>query len=90
MKTLKLLLILILILGLILLSCEPEPEIVNKSCLCTIEGKKYFSNDGIVWNLTEIDARTGMLFPCWYDNLETNQEITDSGTKYKTVWKCRD
>ena len=87
MKTLKLLLI--LILGLILISCEQEE--LPKSCNCHIEGKKMISFDnGKSWDLNEIDGRTGMLFPCSYNGLETNQETTNDGIKYKTVWKCRD
>ena len=89
MKTLKLLLI--LFLGMILMASSCEPEEIEQECMCRIEGKRYISFDaGLTWDYNATDNRTGMQFPCWYDNLETNQSYGENGIWYKTVWICKD
>ena len=54
-------------------TCEPEP--VEEECTCKIQGTKQISFDGgITWLYSGIDGRTGLMFPCYYDGIFTNQE----------------
>jgi hypothetical protein len=88
MKTLKLFTISFIAMILMASTCEPEP--ITQECQCKIEGKVYISfTYGATWSYNDTDERSGILFPCWYDNLETNQIYGADGVWYKTVWKCK-
>lgn len=91
MKTLKLIMLLLLALVLMSVSCEPEPIEPIKECECEIKGTKEISFDnGLTWSYNGLDGRTGLLFPCTYDNLYTNQTYSDSGIIYRIHWECKD
>jgi len=86
MKTIKLLLISFLGMILMAASCEPEP--IEESCMCKIEGTKQISVDGVEWFYSGKDSRSGMNFPCYYDGIYTNQN-TINETFYRTYWECK-
>lgn len=89
MKSIKLILFAFLTFTLMSASCEPEP--VEEECECVIEGVKQISTDGgVTWLYSGMDGRTGMLFPCTFDGVATNQETDQNGTMYQTVWNCKE
>jgi len=89
MKNIKRLLFLMIAFTTMSSTCESEP--VEEECECTIEGVKQISTDGgVTWLYSGMDGRTGMLFPCTFDGIATNQETDQNGTMYQTVWNCKD
>lgn len=92
MKNLKLLLIALTAFIFMAGTCEPDEqkEPAPESCNCHIQGTKQISTDGgVTWQYAGTDERSGLLFPCSYDGVYTNQETTPEGTKYRTFWECR-
>ena len=64
-------------------------EEIEEPCKCEIEGTKQISFDnGETWLYNDTDGRTGMMFPCHYDGLATNQR-NNNGVLYRTYWECR-
>lgn len=70
-----------------LFAFQCEPDNIAEDCNCKIKGTIYISFDeGQTWDYNGTDGRTGMQFPCTYDNLESNQSYGE--VWYKTVWEC--
>jgi len=89
MKTIKLLLISFLSMVLMASSCEAEP--VQEVCECQIKGTKQISFDnGQTWNYSGLDGRTGMMFPCDYDGIATNQVVKEENIIERIYWECED
>lgn len=89
MKNIKLFLFAFLTFTLMSATCEPEP-VEEEECLCKIEGTKLISfNQGVTWSYAGMDDRTGLMFPCYFDNTDTNQ-VTEGNALYKTHWECKD
>jgi len=87
MKTIKILLL--SFLGMILMAATCEPEPIEEDCKCEIIGTKQISVDGIEWFYSGIDERTGMIFPCDYDENYTTSPINENGTYYRIYWQCK-
>lgn len=82
---------LLLIIAFAFIGCTTDEVGEETECNCTIEGKRYISDDaGYSWHYNRTEDRTGMQMPCWYDGLETNQIYGDDGIWFKTVWICKD
>lgn len=88
MKTLKLLFISFLGIILMASTCEAEP-IEVEPCNCQIKGIKQISFDnGATWNYSGLDGRTGMLFPCSYNGIATNQVVVEENIIERIYWEC--
>jgi len=89
MKKISKMIFLLLAFSLMSSTCEPEDEPVT-DCQCEIEGTKLISFDsGVTWQYNGTDERSGMSYPCSYDNTDTNQR-DENGTLYKIHWECRE
>ena len=89
MKNIKRLLFLMITFTLMSASCEPDP--IEEPCECKIEGVKQISFDGgVTWDYAGMDERTGLMYPCSFDGVTTNQTTDAAGNLYQTVWNCKD
>lgn len=91
MKTLKLLLLALVVFATLAGTCEPEAIERPTDCQCSIEGTKEISTDGgNTWSYAGTDERTGLLYPCSYDETYTNQVTNSEGIMYRIFWECKE
>lgn len=71
-------------------TCERDDIPQEEQCDCIIDGTKQISfNNGTTWIYSGKDERSGMLFPCFYNGMVTNEYTDSDGVKTRIYWECK-